>query len=446
MIPLGGYFMKRIEGRIKMFLAQFLVGLFFVSSVWAQGLPTAVPEDIGMSSERLLRIDALMQDAVDQRQVSGTVVLIGRQGKIGYFKSFGTMDEGNKPMATDTMFRIASMTKPVTSVAVMMLWEDGRFLLDEPVSKYLSEFKNPMVLVPEESGGAEYHLVPAKREITIRHLLSHTAGITYAFWGRKHLTGLYRDAGVPNGLMHTEGTIADGVRTLASMPLMNHPGEAWEYGLNTDVPGRLVEVVSGMPLDQFFQERIFRPLQMVDTHFFLPADKVNRLAAVYTPNEDGGISKLPGGTIEIGTTIFTTDYPYEGPMTYFSGGGGLSSTTTDYARFLQMLLNGGELEGVRLLGPKTVDLMTRNHTGDFDVYLRGDGYGFGLGFAVLVDPDKSGRIESKGEYNWGGFFYTKFWVDPKEELIAVMMAQLRPNKQVDIDKKLRVLTYQTILD
>ena len=430
------------------FLSEFvlLVGLFFVSFVWAQGLPTAAPEDIGMSSERLLRIDELMQGAVDQREVSGTVVLIGRHGKIGYFKSFGAMDEGMKPMATDAIFRIASMTKPVTSVAVMMLWEDGHFLLNDPVSKYLPEFKNPMVLIPEESDGAEYHLVPAKREITIRHLLSHTAGITYAFWGRKHLTGLYRDAEVPNGLMKTKGTIADGVRTLASMPLMNHPGEAWEYGLNTDVLGRLVEVVSGMPLDQFFEERIFRPLHMVDTYFFLPTDKVARLAAVYTPNKEGGLSKLPEGMIEIGTTIFTTDYPFEGPKTYFSGGGGLVSTASDYARFLQMLLNGGELEGVRLLGPRTVDLMTRNHTGDFDVYLRDDGYGFGLGFAVLADPDKAGRIESKGEYNWGGFFYTRFWVDPKEDLIAVMMAQLRPYNHVDIDKKLRVLTYQAIID
>jgi len=429
-----------------MVLAQFLIGLFFVSSLWAQGLPAAVPEDIGMSSKRLLRIDALMRDAVDQRQISGTVVLIGRHGKIGYLKSFGTMDEGMKPMATDAMFRIASMTKPVTSVAVMMLWEDGRFLLNDPVSKYLPEFKNPMVLVPEESDEAKYHLIPARREITIRHLLNHTSGITYAFWGRQHLTGLYRDAGVPNGLMQTKGTIADGVRTLARMPLLHHPGETWEYGLNTDVLGRLVEVVSGMPLDRFFQERIFRPLHMVDTHFFLPADKVARLAAVYTPNKEGGISKLPGGTIEIGTTIFTTDYPYEGPMTYLSGGAGLVSTAADYARFIQMLLNGGELEGVRLLAPRTVDLMTRNHTGDLDVYLRGDGYGFGLGFAVLVDPGKAGRIESKGEYNWGGFFYTKFWVDPREKLIAVMMAQLRPNNHVDIDKKLRVLTYQAIID
>ncbi len=438
--------MKRIEGRVRVFLTPFLVGLFFVSSIWAQGLPTAVPEDVGMSSQLLLRIDELMQHAVDQSQISGTVVLIGRCGKIAYFKSFGTMDEGNKPMATDAMFRIASMTKPVTSVAVMMLWEEGRFLLNDPVSKYLPEFKNPMVLVPEESDEAKYHLIPARREITIRHLLNHTSGITYAFWGRKHLTGLYRDAGVPNGLMQTKGTIADGVRTLARMPLLHHPGEAWEYGLNTDVLGRLVEVVSGMPLDQFFQERIFRPLQMADTHFFPPADKVARLAAVYTSNERGGIRKLPDGTVEIGLTIFSTDFHYEGPKTYFSGGAGLVSTASDYARFLQMLLNGGEFEGARLLGPKTVDLMTRNHVGDFDVYLRDDGYGFGLGFAVLVDPDKSGRIESRGEFNWGGFFYTRFWVDPQEELIGIMMAQLRPYNHLDIDEKLRVLTYQAIID
>lgn len=430
----------------RLWLTLFLLTTLFVSPLCAQELPTATPEEIGLSSERLGRIDRFIQASVDQGQIPGAVFLIFRHGSVGYLKSFGIMDEGGKSMATNTMFRIASMTKAVTSVAAMMLMEEGRLLLNDPVSKYLPEFRNPTVLVPDEPGGQTYHLVPAKREITVRHLLSHTSGISYGFWGRPHLEKIYKDAGVSDGLIPTEGTIAEGVRTLARLPLMNQPGEAWEYGLNTDVLGRLVEVVSGMPLDRFFQERIFDPLAMTDTHFFMPTEKLNRLAAVYTPAETGGVRKLPEGTVTMGATVFATNFHYKGSRTYFSGGAGLVSTASDYARFLALLLSGGELEGVRLLSPKTVALMTANHVGDLDVYLRDKGYGFGLGFAVLVDPAASGRIESRGEYNWGGFFYTRFWVDPEEDLLAVMMCQLRPYTHLDFDQKLRILTYQALVD
>ena len=436
-----------MKGTKAIFRSLFLAGviiLLLTPGVLAQGLPSAKPEEVGLSAERLQRVDQLMQGFVDRRQVSGTVALIARQGKVAYFKSFGTMDEG-KPMTNDTIFRIASMTKPITSVAVMMLLEEGKILLNDPVSKYLPEFKSPSVLVSDGPNEGQYHLVPVKREITVRHLLDHTSGISYGFWGRPHLSKLYADAGISDGLMQTEGTIAEGVRKLARMPLLNQPGESWEYGLNTDVLGRLVEVVSGMPLDQFFQERIFRPLGMKDTHFFLPEEKRARFAAVYTPSEQGGISKLPEGPVRMGPVLFSTSWHYRGPRTYFSGGGGLVSTTSDYVRFLQMLLNGGKLDDVQLLGPKTVELMTRNHIGDLDIFLRAPGYRFGLGFAVLVDPDRSGRIESKGEYNWSGFFYTRFWVDPKEDLIGIMMTQIRPNAQLDLDEKFRVATYQAIM-
>jgi CubicO group peptidase (beta-lactamase class C family) len=437
--------MRRTKPVFKSVVLFYLISLFLVPCVSSEGLPSAAPEEVGLSSQRLTRVDRVMQEFVDRRQISGTVALIARHGKIAYSKSFGTMDEG-KPMTNDTIFRIASMTKPITSVAVMMLLEEGKVLLNDPVSKYLPEFKNPSVLVSDGPNEDQYHLVPAKREITIRHLLDHTSGISYGFWGRKHLARLYTDAGISDGLIQTEGTIGEGVKKLARMPLMNQPGEAWEYGLNTDVLGRLVEVVSGMPLDQFFQERIFKPLGMKDTYFFLPEEKRPRFAAVYTPNEQGGISRLPEGPVRMGPVLFSINWHYKGPRTYFSGGGGLVSTASDYVRFLQMLLNGGKLDGVQLLGPKVVELMTRNHIGDLDVFLRAPGYKFGLGFAVLADPDRSGRIESKGEYNWGGFFYTRFWIDPKEGLIGIFMAQMRPNQHLDLDEKFRVLTYQAIME
>ena len=437
--------MKRTNAVFTRLLLFCMICLLLVPCVFAQGLPSAKPEEVGLSAERLQRVDQLMQGFIDRRQVSGTVALIARHGKVAYFKSFGMMDEG-KPMTDDTIFRIASMTKPITSVAVMMLLEEGKILLNDPISKYLPDFKNPTVLVSDGSNEGQYHMVPAKREITIRNLLDHTSGISYGFWGRLHLAKLYADAGISDGLIQTEGTIAQGVQKLARMPLMNQPGEAWEYGLNTDVLGRLVEVVSGMPLDQFFQERIFKPLGMKDTYFFLPEEKRPRFAAVYTPSEQGGISKLPEGPVRMGPVLFSTNWHYKGPRTYFSGGGGLVSTTSDYVRFLQMLLNGGKLDGVPLLGPKTVELMTRNHIGDLDIFLRAPGYKFGLGFAVLADPDRSGRIESKGEYNWSGFFYTRFWVDPKEDLIGIFMAQMRPNQHLDLDEKFRVVTYEAIMN
>jgi CubicO group peptidase (beta-lactamase class C family) len=438
----------KVKGTKAILRSLLLAGvmiLVLTPCVLAQGLPSAKPEEVGFSAERLQRVDQLMQGFVDRRQVSGTVALIARHGKVAYFKSFGMRDE-NRPMSNDTIFRIASMTKPVASVAMMMLIEEGKILLNDPVSKYLPEFKNPNVLVSDGAGEEQFHLVPAKRDVTVRQLLDHTSGISYGFWGRKHLAQLYAKAGISDGLIQTEGTIAQGVQKLARMPLLNQPGEAWEYGLNTDVLGRLVEVVSGMPLDQFFQERIFRPLGMQDTHFFLPEGDLSRFAAVYTPDEQGGIRKLPEGPVRMGPVVFSTNWHYEGPRTYFSGGAGLVSTTSDYLRFLQMLLNKGTLDGVRILGPKTVELMTRNHIGDLDIFLRAPGYRFGLGFAVLVDPDRSGRIESKGEYNWSGFFYTRFWVDSKEDLIGILMTQIRPNSQLDLDEKFRVATYQAIVE
>ena len=435
--------MKTIFHRVG--LLVFTLFLFSPCGI-DQILPRAVPETVGFSSERLGRIEEAMQSYVDQGKIAGTVTFVARQGKIAHLEATGLMDrEASKPMKTDTIFRIASMTKPITSLAVMMLYEEGKFLLNDPVSKYIPEFKDSKVLVP--TGATEpYTLYSAENEITIHHLLSHTSGLTYGFFGRKYFTDLYKEAGVSDGLTQTEGTIGEGVKRLAKLPLVHQPGKKAEYSLSTDVLGYLVEVVSGMPLDQFFKERIFEPLGMRDTYFFLPDNKVDRLAAVYTPNDDGEIDRLPEEKIEMGPVVFSTSYHYKGPKTYFSGGAGLVSTAPDYARFLQMMLNNGELNGVRLVSRKTVELMTMDHLGDLEMFFFPGGYTFGLGFGICTDPAAVGTLGSVGEYNWGGFFYTQFWIDPSEDMIGLIMTQLYPSGGLDLQEKFRVLVYQAIDD
>lgn len=436
---------------LRPLLYLFVVLFLFVSPVSGQELSTIQPEEVGLSSERLERIREMIQDHIDRNQISGAVTLVARQGKVAYFESFGMMDiEANKPMQPDTIFRIASMTKPLTSLAVMMLYEEGRFLLSDPISKFIPEFKNPKVIIPwtsENSTQKFFVTVPAEREITIRDLLTHTSGITYRFWGREYFADLYKEAGIPDGLIQTEGVIGDKIKQLAQLPLMHQPGTKWEYGLSTDVLGYLVEVASGMTLDKFFQERIFSPLGMKDTHFFLPEEKLPRLAAVYTPTQEGGIKKLSDEPVEeTEHTIYSASFHYSGPKSYFSGGAGLVSTATDYFRFLQMLLNGGELDGVRLVSRKTVELMTINHIGDLEMWLGGRGYGFGLGFGITTDLGQIGELGSEGSYYWGGFFNTFFWVDPEEELIGILMTQIRPYRHLSLRQQFRALTYQAIID
>ncbi len=408
------------------------------------GLPVAKPEKVGLSSERLARIDKVIQEYVDRDQIAGAVTLVARHGKIAHLGTYGMANiEADKPMQANTIFRIASMTKPITSVAVMMLYEEGHFLLSDPISKYIPEFKNPQVLVPSSTGDG-YTTVPAKAEITIRQLLSHTSGISYLFFGREYIAELYRKAGISDGLTQTEGTIGDNVKRLAGLPLFSQPGEAWEYGLSVDVLGYFIEVISGMSLAEFFRERIFKPLRMEDTYFHLPEDKFSRLASLYTPVPEGGLDEFPETPVEFGYLVMSSTYHYSGPRTYYSGGGGLVSTASDYARFLLMMLNGGELEGVRLLSRKTVESMTANHIGD----LRSLWFGnkFSLGFGIYPDPGESGTLNSEGSYSWGGIFNTGFGVDPQEELIGIIMTQLYPNNQSDITDKFLVLAYQAIVD
>ena len=405
----------------------------------ATSLPRATPESVGLSSERLARIRSVVQQYVDQGRVAGATTLVMRNGKVAHLEAVGQMDEG-KPMREDAIFRVASMTKAVTSVAVMTLYEEGKLLLDDPVSKYIPEFKGAQVAIPSEDKKS-YTLVAAKSEITIRHLLTHTSGITYGFIGIEPWAKLYKDAGISDGLVQTEGTIADNVKKLARLPLMHQPGEKFSYSLSTDTLGYLVEVVSGMTLDEYFRKRIFEPLGMTDTHFFLPEEKVARLAAVYNQLPDGRIKRMGDETDERGYLRYSASFQRKGPRTYYSGGAGLVSTISDYARFLQMLLNGGELNGARVLSRKTVELMTVNHVGDMF-----GAQGFGLGFSVLRDLGKSNELGSVGAYGWGGFFYTNFFVDPKEKMIGIFMSQLYPYNDVRLHERFRSLAYQAIAD
>jgi CubicO group peptidase (beta-lactamase class C family) len=400
----------------------------------------------GLAADKLQRIDALFKDAVEKRQIAGAVVLLSRQGNVGHLRGIGMQDaEAKTPMTPDTIFRIASMTKPVTSVAAMMLVERGDLKLDEPISKYLPEFKEMKVLVPGKANEKlkYYTTVPAERAITIHHLLTHTSGITYGFFGKPFLGDLYRDAGVSDGLVQTEGTIGDNVKRLAKLPLLHQPGSGWEYGLNSDVLGRVIEVASGKDLDTFFRDEITRPLKMNDTHFFLPDEKRDRLAALYAPNEDKTIARVGEEPVKAGRLVYSANFHYKGPRTFFSGGAGLVSTASDYARFLQMLLNGGQLDGVRLLKAETVKQITANQIGQLSV---GQGVRFGYGFGILADAGKAKDVASVGTYNWGGIFNTSFWVDPEKKLIGVMMTQLYPSGHLTLANDFKKRAYECLND
>ena len=412
--------------------------LLLTVSVFGDGLPMVEPEAVGLSTERLSRIDKVMETHVAQQKIAGGVILLARHGKTAHLGAYGMMDvEAKKPMMPDTIFRIASMTKQITSVAVMMLYEEGHFRLREPVSNFIPAFKEMLVLPPEDAEDFASP-VPATRQITIWNLLTHTSGLTY-HWNEQ-LGPQYNDAGITHGLLQDESTLAEKMKILATIPLLHQPGDRVEYGLSIDVLGYLVEVVSGMPLNQFFSERIFKPLGMTDTHFFIPEAKRERLATVYERIGDGPIMRKSQEPTVNGSLIYSTDYPYNGPRTYFSGGAGLVSTASDYARFAQMMLNSGELDGVRLLSRKTVELMTTPQLGDMGV-----NYGFGLGFGIVQDESDLREIGSVGAYNGGGFFFTSFFIDPQEQMLGIFMCQLHPGGS-DLAERIRILSYQAIAD
>ena len=427
---------RQIANRRIIFPAFFCA--LVLSAAVAQEVPVVKPETVGLSPERLERIAGTVQRSIDEKRIAGAVTLVAHRGHVAWFKAQGMADrEAGKPMRPDTMFRICSMTKPITSAAVMMLYEEGHFLLDDPVSKYLPEFKNPKVLVKPASGAP--YTIPATHEITIRDLLRHTSGITY-HWN-EDLGPMYKDANVASGLLPYDGTIEDSTKRLAGLPLLFNPGEKFEYSLGVDVLGRLVEVLSGKPLDEFFRTRIFEPLGMKDTYFYPPDGKLERLATAYTYYDEKGLNRFPDTPITEGAFTYSADYPARGPKKLFSGGAGLVSTATDYARFCQMMLDGGKVGSTRLLSRKSVELMTQDQLGKIS-----PDQGFGLGFGVNGVKAPLSELGSPGEYNWGGFFYTAFSIDPKEQMIVIFMGQLHPAGDLTLDRQVNELAYQAIID
>lgn len=411
------------------------------SALLAQPLPIAAPESVGISTERLERLHRGMQEFVDRHEVGGIVTLVARDGKVVDLHAFGFQDvESRKPMRNDTIFRIASMSKPITSVAVMMLYEEGKLQLTDPISRYIPSFKKQRV-VDRAAGGTA--TVPAQRDITIRDLLTHRSGLSYGFLDSGPVGEAYRHGGVSDGLTVTTGALAENIDRLAAAPLLNQPGAEWHYSLSTDVLGRLVEVASGQSFDVFLRERIFKPLGMTETSFDVADAKWSRFATVYSPDGSGGIRPMKDPET-FGNTIMSPLAYYKAPKRYFSGGAGLTSTIQDYARFAQMLLNGGELDGVRLLSPKTVELMTTSHTSDLPASggLMGPGAAWGLGFKITTDLGASQTLGSPGIYGWSGIYGTNFWVDPKEHLVAVMMVQRYPGAPVAAS--FQTLTYQAL--
>ncbi len=401
---------------------------------FAADLPKVRPEVVGLSTERLGRIGEVMQKYVDEGRLGGAVTLVARNGKVAHLQAFGKIDPTTgAAMPTDAIFRIASQTKAVTSVAVMILFEEGKLLLGDPVSKYIPEFKTTTVAVPDGSKkGPGYKIVPAKRDITIRDLLTHSAGISY---GDGPAKDLYKSAGLQGWfLADRPQPIGFYMKKLASLPFDAQPGEKWVYGYNADILGYLVEIVSGMSLADFVKTRITGPLSMADTSFFLPEDKIGRLSAVY------GIDKA--GKAELVTDPKELAY-VKGPRECFAGGAGLLATAEDYARFLLMLQSGGEWGGVHILSPKSVELMTADHVGNL---YGSPGQGFGLGFWVTKELGRNGDPGSVGAFGWGGAYHTTYWVDPAEKLVAVFMTQLMPATGSDAQAKFKALVYQSIIE
>jgi CubicO group peptidase (beta-lactamase class C family) len=396
------------------------------------------PAAAGFSAERLARIDKVLQEYVDKKFLAGGSAIVVHNGSIVYYKAFGYDDiDTKKAEKKDAIFRIASQTKAITSVAVMMLYEQGKFLLDDAVSRYIPEFKDQKVLDKFNEKDTTWTTVPAKREVTIRDLLTHTSGIAYAQIGSKESNAIYYKNGIVGGIGVDKIVLGDKMRKLGSMPLFHQPGEKWTYGLNTDLLGYLVEVVSGMSLADFFRKNIFEPIGMKDTYFYLPKDKYSRLATLYTEDSTTHVKKMDE-YMELNGKVYR-DYPaMEG--TYYSGGGGLSSTAYDYAVFMQMLLNGGEYNGKRILSRNSVRLMTQNQVGDLGL---GDNK-FGLGFGIVTEKGSSQTPASIGTFDWGGMFSSSYWIDPKEKITAQLFLNQFPNSHGEIHNKFKVLVYQAL--
>jgi CubicO group peptidase (beta-lactamase class C family) len=415
----------------------FLVAVLLLSITYSfsqtSELKEASPVSAKVSGERLSRIDKMLLQSIDSGWIAGAVGFIARDGKIIYDKAFGQSNiETKSPMHTDDIFRIASQTKAITSIAVMMLFEEGKLLLDDPVSKYIPEFVHPVVVDKYNEKDTTYTTIPASREITIRDLLTHTSGIDYAGIGSAKMNAIYAKYDIPTGFVSDKIILGDKIRTLGKLPLVHQPGEKFTYGLNVDVLGYLVELLSGENLDQYFHKHIFEPLGMNDTYFYLPSSKSVRLVKVSTEDKSHKLLNLSSALV---------NYPLvEG--TYYSGGAGLSSTVKDYAIFLQMLLNKGEYNGKRYLSRRTVEIITANQIGNLNVGRDK----FGLGFQITTSSGQAKLGMSEGSFSWGGYFATTYWADPKERLVCLLFMQQSPLTHGEIQDKFKALVYQALAD
>jgi CubicO group peptidase (beta-lactamase class C family) len=422
---------------VRIIICSLFISLCLSTACWAQKLTAAPsPEAAGFSAERLKRIDVNMKSWVDQGWTNGAAALVIRNGKIVYYKSAGYNDLKTKtPLPKDGIFRIASQTKAITSVAAMILYEEGKFLLDDAVSKYIPSFEKATVIDKFNEKDTTYTTIPASRAVTIRDLLTHTSGIGYAQIGSKVATAIYAKNKITAGLDVRDDNLSDAMTRLGSLPLMHQPGEKWTYGLNSDLLGRLVEIWSGMSLDDFLRKRVFVPLGMNDTYFNIPADKAGRLVNFFREDSLGVLQKED----TLGSLYM--NFPLR-KKTYFSGGGGLSSTLYDYAVFLQMLLNGGTYNGQQILSRNSVRMMTMNQIGDLSL---GDNEKFGLGFAIATEKTSAKYPAQEGTFTWGGAFSTTYWVDPREKMVVLLYRQMWGSHS-EIDNLFKVLVYQAISD
>lgn len=433
--------------QMKNSLVVILLGIFILpvsleSIAQNTLLSEGKPEEVGLSSDHLKNIDQLFNKWIDDNKIPGGIVLVARKGKIAYFKSFGKSDiEEGKEYQNDDIFRMASMTKGVTTTAVLQLYEQGLFGMDDPISQYIPSFENTAVLDEFNESDSSYTTKKIQKQITIRHLLSHTSGIPYAFSDKKAAAIFAKNDFVNFGLSHDKATTKEMVEMIAQQPLLHQPGEKWTYGHNTDVLGYFIEVISGKTLGEYCRVNIFEPIGMNDTYFYLPKNKHSRLVPVYSELGNGKIVKRPWKT---------TNYPTYGRDDHFAGGGGLSSTAMDYAIFCQMLLNNGSYNGRRILSRKTIDLMNSDQLEKMGIDSKSSfgnkGTSFGLGFALNTQQSTSHSHGSEGAFNWGGIFNTKYWIDPKEEMFMVAMAQIYPFSGGDIWTKLQTIIYSSIED
>jgi len=415
----------------------FATGMLFISvTAFAQQIQISSKPNNNINTERLARIDDLVNSYISKNWLTGAVTIVIKDNQLVQYKGYGLADaDTKKVMAKDAIFRIMSQTKAITSTGILILYEQGKLLLDEPIADFIPAFKNPTVLDKFNATDSSYSTVPAKRDITFRDLLTHTSGIDYAAIGSEEMKAIYAKAGVPSGLGYFNANLLEKMNVLAKLPLKNQPGEKFLYGLNTDLLGCLIEVISGTTLDDFLKKNIFDPLGMKDTYFNVPADKANRLAGVYTEDKDHHIIKWSHEFRNI-----DPDYPLMNKH-YFSGGAGLSSTAFDYAIFLQMLLNGGKYNGHQILSPRTVQLMT---SGQLDFTINGNGNNFGLGFEITSAKAAARMPRNEGSFAWGGYYGTTYWADPKAHLVCLILTQQSPNSHGDLSTRFESIVYGSL--